>query len=110
MGGEYVCIREGEMAELSFINPQKNIMVFQNMSNEIENQSEHSLNDTYLVVTQLDELILMNHVNNIEIRGLTFTHTSSQGYDYWAWGDKNAIRIVNSVDILIEDCEFSHVG
>ena len=42
--------------------------------------------------------------------GLQFQHSSSEGVDGYNFGTQSAIRIVNGDDIIISDCEFSHIG
>ena len=46
----------------------------------------------------------------IEISGLKIHHSSSDGKDGYRWGSESAIRVTNSDDITVRDCEFSNIG
>ena len=44
------------------------------------------------------------------VRGIKFEHTSSGGNDGYNFGNQAAVKIINTDDVIIDNCEFSHTG
>ena len=88
--GEYVCVQENEEAIFSYIpiNEDSNSPIFSN----------------------LEVIIELNRATNINFHGIKFQHSSSGGHDGYNFGPQSAFRILNTENINILDCEFSHTG
>ena len=64
-----------------------------------------------LTMAQNHVLLLMDKANNVKISGLSFQHSSSQDVkDGYQWGSDSAVKILNTHDVVAENCEFSHIG
>ena len=89
--GEYVCVEENGKAKFSFIPPG-------------------DVQEGIPIISNLVRILDMNGITNMNIRGIKFEHSSSEGHDGYRYGAENAIKIVNGADITIKDCQFSHIG
>ena len=91
--GEVVCTNIGENeARVSYISPE-------------------GLEDKSPVVGSLKVLLDISHCNHITLAGLNFRHSTSGGQEGpYAWGAESAVRLTHVEDVLLDDCEFSHLG
>ena len=92
--GEYVCIEDQENNEaiFSFIPP----------ASDDENSP--------LIFSNLEQMLIISRATNINLKGIKFQHTSQGGKDGYRFGSESNIRILNCMDIIIEQCEFSNIG
>ena len=91
--GEVVCTNIGENeARVSYISPE-------------------GLEDKSPVLATLKVLLDISHCNHITLTGLNFRHSTSGGQEGpYAWGAESAVRLTHVEDVLLDDCEFSHLG
>ena len=88
--GEFVCVQENDEAVFSYIPPLEE--------------------DDYPIFSNLEVIIELNRATNINFQGVKFQHSSSGGHDGYNFGPQSAFRILNTENINIQDCEFSHTG
>ena len=91
--GEVVCTNIGENeARVSYIPPE-------------------GLEDKSPVVATLKVLLDISQCNHITLTGLNFRHSTSDGQEGpYAWGAESAVRLTHVEDVLLDDCQFSHLG
>ena len=92
--GEVVCTNIGEnQARVSYIPPE-------------------GLEDKSPVVATLKVLLDISQCNHITLTGLNFRHSTSGGLTEgpYAWGGESAVRLTHVEDVVVDDCQFSHVG
>ena len=91
--GEYVCVQENDEAIFSYIPI---------------NEADNTRN--YPIFSNLEVIIELNRATNINFHGVKFQHSSSGGHDGYNFGPQSAFRILNTENINIQYCEFSHTG
>ena len=80
-------------------------------SQHISYISPEGLEDKSPVVGSLKVLLDISHCNHITLAGLNFRHSTSGGQEGpYAWGAESAVRLTHVEDVLLDDCEFSHLG
>ena len=91
--GEVVCTNIGENeARVSYIPPE-------------------GLEDKNPVVGTLEVLLDISQCNHITLTGLNFRHSTAGGQDGpYAWGAESALRLTHVQDVIVDDCQFSHLG
>ena len=56
-------------------------------------------------------MLQLDRSSHVSFTGIKFQHSSSEGFTgNWNWGTQAAVKVLNSVDISFEECEFSHHG
>ena len=92
--GEFACVNlDGGQADFRYIPV---------------NDADHSSENP--VLSNLEVIWNINRATNINIKGIKFEHTSSGGKDGYNWGPQSAVRILNTHDISLDNCQFSHIG
>ena len=92
--GEVVCTNIDEnQARVSYIPPE-------------------GLEDKSPVVATLKVLLDISQCNHITFTGLNFRHSTSGGLTEgpYSWGGESAVRLTHVEDVVVDDCQFSHVG
>ena len=91
--GEVVCTDVDENhARISYISPE-------------------SMEDKTPVVANLKVLLDISNCDHITITGINFRHsTAGDREGPYAWGAESALRLTFVQDVLVDDCEFSHLG
>ena len=91
--GEVVCTDVDENhARISYISPE-------------------GLEDKTPVVGNLKVLLDISNCDHITITGINFRHsTAGDREGPYAWGAESALRLTFVQDVLVDDCEFSHLG
>ena len=92
--GEYVCVQENDEAVFSYIPPLE----------------EDDTSSSYPIFSNLEVIIELNRATNMNFKGVKFQHSSSGGHDGYNFGPQSAFRILNTENINIKECEFSHTG
>ena len=94
MPGEYVCTDNGEgISTISYIPPD-----------------EPEIKDLPVVMTKLPIIMQMRGVTNVNLEGLKFEHSSSNGMDGYNWGSETALKVISSQNVVVTDCQFSSTG
>ena len=55
-------------------------------------------------------MLIISGATNVNLKGIKFQHTSQGGKDGYRFGSESNIRILNCMDMIIEQCEFSNIG
>ena len=64
-----------------------------------------------LTISQTSVILQINRATDVKVHGLRFQHTTGKGVkDGYQWGADSALRILNTNNIEIDNCEFANLG